>query len=386
MWYQRQGETIVRELAASVSNPQTDAQMDQRVKLANVVAASRANKFWMEKYACENRKEGLSVYNAFVSANLASNDVLLTKDAVSLGAGVVAAYIYTKGTLPMLYGEIDGETFMTGIVVNSDFTTIGELSEQILAADSSWRAGDQLSIIVNLQKVVDDTPYIIVQAYEIIINTSDSTPIEDRVSGLFYEDGELAYDLSGLDEYAAVGVCCIHSRDTQDGVSVSTSRMILNTTAGQSEYTGDSARQRARRSYTTGTATPFLAGGYYDGSITPEPLPEAPNIVSVALGEGAAVEAGGVIDVTPSQSLQTMIINFADAIDETLEIGQVTVEQKNSSGSGPSVTMGQYTIGSLRSQLTWTGIFTSDNNISKVIVDFSNGDAKEIEFLPTVVG
>lgn len=389
VWYQRKGETIARELAASVENPQTDAQMDQRVKLANVVSIYRANKQWMEKYAFENRKQGLSVYNAFVSANLSWNNVVLTKEQTAVGAGVAAEYMFTKGTLPkMSVSVVDNGIFQfLDIYQDENFTntsTIADLSAALLNA--GWRAGDQLSVIVNKQKTIGGIPYVFVDAYEFIVNTSDTRTMFD-VNYPVYADGNIfGLDLSFDYDYDAVGVCVIHSRDTENGVAVSSSIMMLDNLDGQTPYTGTEARQKARRSYAKGTATPFLAGGYYDGSIAPEPLPGAPDIVSVALGEGAAVEDGGVLSVTPSQSLQTMIINFADAIDEALELGQVTVEQKNSANAGPSVIMGQYTIGSLRSQLTCTGIFSSDNNISKVIVDFSNGEAKEIDFLPTVVG
>lgn len=387
VWYQRKGETIARELAASVENPQTDAQMDQRVKLANVVSIYRANKQWMEKYAFENRKQGLSVYNAFVSANLSQNDITLTKEQTAVGAGVAAEYMFTKGTLPQMSVSVvdEGIFQFLDIAQDDNFTslsTIADLSTALLNA--GWRAGDQLSVIVNKQKTIGGIPYVFVDAYEFIVNTSDTRTLFDVNYPVYAESNIFGLDLSLDYDYDAVGVCVIHSRDTENGVAVSSSIMTLDTLDGQDPYKGTEARQKARRSYSKGTATPFLAGGYYEGAVIPEPLPAAPDIVSVALGEGAAVEDGGVIAVTPAATTQTMIINFADAIDEALELGQVTVWQKDSANAGPAVIMGQYTIGSLRSQLTCTGIFSSTNNISKVIVDFSNGEAKEIDFTPTV--
>lgn len=387
VWYQRKGETLARELAPSVENPQTDAQMNQRLKLANVVSIYRANKTWMEKYAFENLKQGLSVYNAFVSANLSWNNIVLTKEQTAVGAGVAAEYMFTRGTLPkMSVNVVDNGIFQfLDIYQDPNFTsssTIADLSAALLNA--GWRAGDQLSVIVNKQKTIGDIPYVFVDAYEFIVDTSDTRTMFDVNFPVYAESNIFGLDVSFDYDFDAVGVCVIHSRDTDNGVAVSTSIMMLDNFDGQAPYIGDEARQKARRSYAKGTATPFLAGGYYEGTVIPEPLPGAPDIVSVALGEGSAVEAGGVLGVTPSQSLQTMIINFTDAIDEALELGQVTIEQKDSVGAGPSVIMGQYNIGALRSQLTCTGIFSSSNNISKVIVDFSNGEAKEINFTPTI--
>lgn len=71
--YMLKGVQIARELAAKVDNPRTPKQMNQRVKLANVVAFYRANRPWMERLAFETKKQNWSTYNAFVSANFAAN-------------------------------------------------------------------------------------------------------------------------------------------------------------------------------------------------------------------------------------------------------------------------------------------------------------------------
>ena len=97
--YSRNGETIARELAAQVTNPRTPAQMEQRVKLSNLVAVYRANASWM-RGAFENKKDRESDYNAFVSANVGNNAVALSKSDVAAGAAVVGNYKITSGSLP----------------------------------------------------------------------------------------------------------------------------------------------------------------------------------------------------------------------------------------------------------------------------------------------
>ena len=79
IYYIDKGRNISREVAAQVSNPQTQAQMVQRVRLANLVNFYKANKEWMLKYAFEKLVGLQSVYNAFVSLNLRPTAVPLTK-------------------------------------------------------------------------------------------------------------------------------------------------------------------------------------------------------------------------------------------------------------------------------------------------------------------
>ncbi len=384
VWYQRGGQTLARELAPNVSNPRTEAQMDQRIKMANVVAVYRANKAWMERYAFENRKQGLSVYNAFVAANLSANQVALTKEEVELGAGVVAPYVFTKGTLPAIGVQLGtiggGPYFITDIYIGSTLAdqTIGALSSAIIENNFGWQKGDQLSIIYNTQKSAEGTPYISAAAFEIIIDPEDTTPLGIEIA----ENDFLAFDALNNTGDITTGIAVVHSRDVANGVAVSPSRMVLNNDVGQSDYTGEAARSRARRSYGPGQSEPFLAGGYYEGGEQPEPSPSSPAIQSVKLGSGQAQEAGGVISVTPAAGLQTMLVTFASDIDSEIEVSNVETEQKNSSGAGPTVVMGQYSVSD--NVLTCTGIFSSDNNISKVIVNFSNGDERTISFTPTV--
>lgn len=382
VWYQRDGQTLARELAPTVSNPRTEAQMDQRIKLANVVAVYRANKAWMERYAFENRKQGLSVYNAFVATNLSDNQVALTKGEVELGAGVVAPYVFTKGTLPSVavqLGEVGGvSSFITDIYIGSlSEQTIGALSLAIIENNPGWQKGDQLSLIYNSQSNVEGTPYISVDAVEIILDPDDTTTLDILVDNDF-----LTLDALNNTGVITTGLAVVHSRDVANGVAVSTSRMVLNNDVGQSDYTGEAARSRARRSYGPNASAPFLAGGYYEGGEQPEPSPSSPAIQSVKLGAGQAQEAGGVISVTPSTGLQTMVVTFAADIDPEIEVSNVETEQKNSVGAGPTIAMGQYSV--TGDALTCTGIFSSDNNISKVIVNFSNGDERTISFTPTV--
>ena len=85
VYYTAYSETRSRKLAASVTNPRTQAQMLQRVRWANLVNFYRVNKEWM-KYAFETKKKNQSEYNKFMSLNVASSPIYLTKQEAGGGA------------------------------------------------------------------------------------------------------------------------------------------------------------------------------------------------------------------------------------------------------------------------------------------------------------
>ena len=171
--YSRNGETIARELAPQVSNPRTPAQMEQRVKLSNLVSFYRANAGWM-KGAFENKKERESDYNAFVAANIGNSMVALSKADVAAGAAVVAPYKITSGSLPIVETVLNGHDLVSNLYVGAQTigssTTIGELSTALLANNNGLEEGMQISVIINLQLASAGTgvPYITARAYAMV--------------------------------------------------------------------------------------------------------------------------------------------------------------------------------------------------------------------------
>lgn len=176
--YQAMGQTRSRELAASVSNPRTESQMKQRVRWSNLVNLYRANRTWM-RYAFETKKENQSEYNKFMSLNVASSQIFLTKAQAAGGGCVVAPYIITQGSLYSIETSPGGAGWYTNIVMPTGFgwdqlQTIGEFSTAVLAANPGIRQGDQLSFIRMTQQVNPDTgiPYVVIRKYEVIIDTN----------------------------------------------------------------------------------------------------------------------------------------------------------------------------------------------------------------------
>lgn len=258
VYYKRGGQDLVREQAASVSNPRTVAQMDQRVKWANLVAFYKANKGWMNAHAFESKKATQSDYNKFMSINLANNPVYLDKTQASDGTVIAAPYIISQGSLsPVQLQATDGVTTLKLTQPITNETTVAAFSTDLLANNPSWQEGDQLSLIVNAGYNTDDIPMIQVAALELIIDTNDTSLLSaNNLGGLLDKTNEdkLKFDLDVTDfvgSYDCVAVAGVHSRTVSGKTSVSTETLSLDSEAQTlvAQYSGSDVKRRARNSY-----------------------------------------------------------------------------------------------------------------------------------------
>lgn len=301
VWYTRKGETVVRELAASVENPQTTAQMDQRAILANLVAAYRANQFWMHTGAFETKNKTWSDYNAFVSANSKVNPPYLTKELVALGAGVVFPYTVTKGSLPAVTVKwyASESTFYSDLYLPADApqldgsTLVADLSAWLMAANNGLQEQDQLSVIFNYQRTGEDgTPFITARAYEIILDTSDTHTLDDiGVGQILFGDspeGGALYNLCVEPENPMCGCTFVISRASGSTIKVSTQNLILSPemTAYGAQYMTSEKKKAYERSYGSTASTNFLSPGYSAGATTSDiPMSNSITYISTTAGD-----------------------------------------------------------------------------------------------------
>lgn len=271
--YTRNGETIARELAAQVSNPRTPSQMEQRIKLSNLVAVYRANSSWM-RGAFEGKKARESDYNAFVSANVDSNAVALSKSDVANGAAVVGPYKITSGSLPVIETVLNGVDLVTNInlgtlVIGSD-TTVGALSTAIINSNNGIVAGMQLSVVINLQLAAagSGVPYITTRAYEMILAPEDTTLVTDVVpDGILESVGTTSRVLGLLTSSLGDGAAAfILSHTTGGNTRVSTQSLVFfGSNAVYRGYTSETQRNAAIASYGEGADT-FLSSNSANGA------------------------------------------------------------------------------------------------------------------------
>lgn len=242
VYYMNKGQNIGRELAPEISNPRTYAQMQQRMRWANLVNTYKANKSWMGRLSFESKPQTWSDYNAFMSANLNYQPCYLTKEEAEQGAIWLAPYTMTKGSLPSIsYSFVNtaqATGISTGIVVKNNFDTVGALATEILANNTEWQAGDQLSIIFEFDVWSQNTDIRVVPI-EIILDPTDTTEldtlpfIEDLTLSDILTKGDndtLYVELADLTiKYKGVSAgCLIHSRSIAGKTYVSTQAYVLS--------------------------------------------------------------------------------------------------------------------------------------------------------------
>lgn len=256
--YNAMGQTRSRRLAKSVTNPRTEAQMNQRVKWANLVNLYRVNSNWM-KYAYETKKTTQSEYNKWMSLNVTNSRIYLTKQLAAAGACVVDAYTITQGSLPSIENTMkETGVYLTNIYLSniSDLseTTVSSFTQTILQNNPGIREGDQISLIRLSQQTNGDNgvPYVIQRRYEVVLSSTNSRMVTDYLpSEIVDVVGNGNGQVLGLTLGSRVGgFAWILSRTIAGKTYVSTQSIIpVNNGALISLYSSDAAYRAAIESY-----------------------------------------------------------------------------------------------------------------------------------------
>lgn len=258
VYYTAYSETRSRKLAASVTNPRTQAQMLQRVRWANLVNFYRVNRSWM-KYAFETKKKNQSEYNKFMSLNVATSPIYFTKQQATSGACVVYPYIITQGSLPTIEQNLTGGKIITNLFLPADFeldesVSVKDLSNALVSVNPALRYGDQISFIRLYQQAnpTAAVPYMVLRKYELVLSSTDTSKVE-----LYWPMDIIVNEVVGGNNCVVVtaegrsgGVSFILSRTIAGKTYVSTQRIV---TAGNTDviqaYSSPSQLQSAIDSY-----------------------------------------------------------------------------------------------------------------------------------------
>lgn len=296
VYYQAMGQTRSRELRTEISNPRTQAQMEQRTKWANLVNFYRVNAPWM-KYAYETKKRNQSEYNKFMSLNVPNARIYIPKSFASQGACIVDAYQMTQGSLASIEITEQGDQFKSNINIGNSLqllstTTVAEFTQAVLVANPAMREGDQLSFIRLTQQVNSNSgvPFVVVRKYEVILNSNDFRPFYDFMpEDYIVNDGiDGGGVLAVVNSGNAGGFLLILSRTISGKTYVSTQSIIVaNNSALISQYSSAAARQTAIDSYGE-SEDAFLTSTTADEN---EQAAVTPSIVAVSV-DGVARNVG----------------------------------------------------------------------------------------------
>lgn len=258
--YQSKGRTIQREIVP-VSNPQTRAQMEQRVKWPNLVNTYKLLKPIM-KYAFESKKGAQSDYNALMSVNASAPVVpAITKSEARMGVVIPAPYTITRGSLPTLMtGKIEQHyNLMTNIKLRSfeiqSDSTLAALSTAMLENNPWLREGMQISVIILAALQIEGNPVTTsLLKYEFLIDTKSEAPLSDFIPTEYLAAWEGRLSLKTLTVLGGGYHCSgtmILSETVSGKTRVSTEKIILDQDGQMlyEEYTDDAAINAAINSY-----------------------------------------------------------------------------------------------------------------------------------------
>ena len=233
-----------------VRNPQSDGQIDQRVKLQAVNNLYRALKSVITR-GFENHKYGDESRRAFLK--------------LALGASFEGPYIEKGSTLavpiknvPIMYGsltpivsicdESDG-LLLVNVPAGGTLDTIGAVS-QILINAGVAKEGDQFTAVIGV--LTADSGVVSYQTVSFYVNTEDTTPTTDygfTADSLGYEGTNVLelYQLPGfMGSYSVSAFCatCSISRDG-DGSHLRSVAEFSMTETFENYFYGNAATKKA---------------------------------------------------------------------------------------------------------------------------------------------
>ena len=246
--------TVVSEAPVKPITPlRTQRQMSIRTQWANLGAIYKQFDSMLRR-GFEALPPQMSVYNAFIQANLGVVKVYITKTMKLNGGAILAPYQITRGSLPSISMAVNSgnklvSSVRLGSLTISSTTTVAQFSQAVIDNNPAFLEGDQLTFFHGIQSVdtVTRTPRATINGYKVVLNTADDTPLWDVVSQLGFSvtDNCLATSQQ-ITNGAAVWV---HSRETAAGTLKVTTQVFYDENSALATYQSNTAIIASVNSY-----------------------------------------------------------------------------------------------------------------------------------------
>lgn len=296
-YYTTTGGRQIARVAQNSSNygesaTRTEAQQNRRSKWGNLVNFYKLNKTFFRR-AFESKNPNQSDYNKFMSVNLPTARVALTKNDYSLGGCVLDGWRVSEGSLRGITDSYKAGQLKS--VIECSFSgaltskTVGELSTDLLAHNSFLLEGDQITYVYWRQFVtVDRVPRFYSEYFEITLDKSSTIPMSSLPNSdlIGAEDGFLFGEM----DYEGALAAFVLTRQSQGSLQVSTETAILNSDIFLRQWTGEEAEKKAIASYGVDSAAMLEPGSAAQPAVKP-----APAMVTVTVS--ATPENGGTAHV-----------------------------------------------------------------------------------------
>ena len=276
LYRQTRTGTVISELPVKPAIPRRSArQMDRRTQWGNLAAIYKQFDSMLRR-GYENLPPQMSVFNAFIQANIDVVKVYITKTIRLNGGAILAPYQITRGSLPSISMAKNASNILVssirlGTLAIDANTTIGQFSQAIIDNNDAFDEGDQLTFFHGIQTVdaVTRTPRATIRGHKVILNTADDTPLWDVVGqlGFSVEDNCVATSQQ-ITNGAAVWV---HSRENADGdLKVSTQFFYVENSA-LATYQSNAALNASINSYGGVNARAVYLQPVFNPTLTPTP-------------------------------------------------------------------------------------------------------------------
>ena len=299
MFVQTKHGTIVYEAPTVKKTPRrSEQQMGTRTQWANLGATYMMFDGTLKR-GFEALPTNMSVYNAFVQANLGVVKVYITKAMRLNGGCVLAPYQITRGSLPSIGMSVNG----SGVVV-SDLalgnlqigaqTTVGEFSQAIIANNAGWQVGDQLTFFLGRQTVdpVTSIPRATLTPNKVVMDLIDETPLWSVVdaSGFSSVQGSSGSGfMLGMNAVLLAGAAAwVHSREAGQGQLKVSTQFFYVENAALASYQTSAALMASANSY----------GGINTGGVYLQPRTGTTGNGTTGTGStgGGSTEPGGTTE------------------------------------------------------------------------------------------
>lgn len=175
----------------------------------------------------------MSVYNAFVQANINVVRVYITKQERLNGGSVLAPYLITRGSIPSVNWEVNGDGKLVtdialGSLVIGAQTTVAQFSAAVVQNNEEWEMGDQITFFYGIQTVDATThvPRAKIAGFRLVLDTTDVRPLWSAVNqiGFATVGGYL-----GMGEVITNGAAAwVHTRDEGSNLLVSSQYLYVD--------------------------------------------------------------------------------------------------------------------------------------------------------------
>ena len=264
-FYERNGEIIGVSLPNGIRNPKSPAQMQQRIKMNNILNMYK----YIKGYLQQNFEGIIGNKNAssfFRSYNLMKTPVWLTKAQKESYKFVLAPYVVAQGRIPTVWYEFRDGVFVSDINVG-DLEINNETEERVLSSvicgnNEGWTNNDSLQVILLRQKraasLDEEIAHPTCCSIVVSLDNSSATkigeiPVLESLSNmsrfsLCNVDGKLSVRVADTAEYT-YAFAVVHGRGQGRDKIVSSQQLCLSDTALYDSYCSSEAFNQAYESY-----------------------------------------------------------------------------------------------------------------------------------------